>query len=64
MEWSSGQILALIGGGVYLYFPAVFSITRIVLQKEGKKFETPASFEALQQPDQTSASGLFRSAGC
>lgn len=36
-------IPALIGGGVYLYFPAVFSITRVVLQKDGKKVGTPAS---------------------
>ena len=30
-------ILALIGGGVYLYFPGVFIITRIVLKKRGLK---------------------------
>ena len=36
-------ILALIGGGVYLYFPAVFSITRVVLQRDGKKIGNPAS---------------------
>ncbi len=36
-------ILALVGGGVYLYFPAVFSITRIVLQRDGKKIGRPAS---------------------
>ncbi len=36
-------ILALIGGGIYLYFPAVFSITRLVLQKDGKKIGSPAS---------------------
>ena len=39
-------ILALIGGGVYLYFPAVFSITRVVLQKDGKKIGGPASVSA------------------
>ena len=36
-------ILALVGGGVYLYFPSVFSITRIVLQREGLKVGSPAS---------------------
>ena len=36
-------ILALMGGGVYLYFPGVFSITRIVLKRDGKKIGSPAS---------------------
>jgi hypothetical protein len=36
-------ILALVGGGVYLYFPGVFSITRIVLKREGRKIGRPAS---------------------
>ncbi|MDJ0699096.1 MAG: hypothetical protein QNJ07_04510 [Woeseiaceae bacterium] len=36
-------ILALVGGGVYLYFPGVFSITRIVLKRDGKKIGMPAS---------------------
>lgn len=36
-------ILALVGGGVYLYFPAVFSITRVVLHRDGKKIGSPAS---------------------
>ncbi len=36
-------ILALVGGGVYLYFPGVFSITRIVLKRDGKKIGAPAS---------------------
>ncbi len=36
-------ILALIGGGVYLYFPSVFSITRIVLRRDGRKVGSPAS---------------------
>jgi len=30
-------VLALVGGGVYLYFPGVFTITRIVLKKDGRK---------------------------
>ena len=36
-------IFALIGGGVYLYFPGVFIITRIVLKKHGKKVGKPSS---------------------
>ncbi len=36
-------ILALVGGGVYLYFPGVFSITRVVLKRNGKKVGRPAS---------------------
>ena len=36
-------ILALVGGGVYLYFPGVFSITRIVLKRDGRKIGRPAS---------------------
>ena len=36
-------VLALVGGGVYLYFPGVFSITRIVLKREGKKIGRPSS---------------------
>ncbi len=36
-------ILALVGGGVYLYFPSVFSITRIVLKRDGKKVGSPSS---------------------
>ena len=36
-------LLALVGGGVYLYFPAVFIITRLVLQNDGKKIGKPAS---------------------
>ena len=33
-------ILALIGGGIYLYFPGVFIITRIVIKKRGLKIES------------------------
>ena len=36
-------ILALIGGGVYLYFPGVFMITRIVLRQHGKRIGRPSS---------------------
>ena len=35
--------LALVGGGVYLYFPGVFMITRIVLSKHGLRVGSPAS---------------------
>ena len=34
--------IALVGGGVCLYFPSVFIITRIVLQKDEKKIGKPA----------------------
>lgn len=30
-------LFALVGGGVYLYFPGVFMITRIVLKRNGKQ---------------------------
>ncbi len=36
-------LFALVGGGVYLYFPAVFIITRIALKKDGKKIGRPSS---------------------
>ncbi len=36
-------VLALVGGGVYLYFPGVFSITRVVLKREGIRIGSPAS---------------------
>ena len=36
-------ILALVGGGVYLYFPGVFTITRIVLKRRGMRIGSPAS---------------------
>ncbi len=34
-------LLALLGAGVYLYFPAVFILTRIVLRREGLKVGRP-----------------------
>ncbi len=43
LDFSYWPILALIGGGVYLYFPGVFSITRIVLKRDGLKVGSPAS---------------------
>ena len=43
LDYQHWPILALIGGGVYLYFPSVFSITRIVLKREGLKVGSPAS---------------------
>lgn len=36
-------VFALIGAGVYLYFPSVFSITRIVLKKHGMAIGSRAS---------------------
>ncbi len=36
-------ILALVGGGVYLYFPGVFIITRLVLNRNGMEVGRPAS---------------------
>ncbi len=32
----SWPLFALVGGGVYLYFPGVFMITRVVLKRNGK----------------------------
>jgi len=40
---SSWPLLALVGGGIYLYFPGVFMITRIVLKRHGKKVGRPSS---------------------
>lgn len=36
-------VFALVGSGVYLYFPGVFSITRIVLKKNGLAVGSRAS---------------------
>ncbi len=36
-------LFALVGGGVYLYFPGVFMITRIVLKQSGKRVGRPSS---------------------
>ena len=35
--------LALVGGGVYIYFPGVFVITRVALKRDGKRVGKPAS---------------------
>lgn len=43
LGYESWPILALVGGGVYLYFPSVFSLTRIVLKREGMKVGSPSS---------------------
>lgn len=43
LEYELWPLLALVGGGVYLYFPSVFSITRIVLKRDGLKVGSPAS---------------------
>ena len=39
----SWPLFALVGGGVYLYFPGVFMITRIVLKQNGKSVGRPSS---------------------
>ena len=39
----SWPLFALVGGGVYLYFPGVFMITRIVLKQRGKRVGRPSS---------------------
>ena len=43
LEHELWPFLALVGGGVYLYFPSVFSITRIVLKRDGFKVGSPGS---------------------
>lgn len=42
-DYSFWPVLALIGGGVYLYFPGVFIITRIVLGMRGIKIGKASS---------------------
>jgi hypothetical protein len=39
-------ILALVGGGVYLYLPGVFMITRIIWKRNGRKVGKPSSVRA------------------
>lgn len=39
-------LFALVGGGVYLYFPGVFMITRIVLKRHGKKVGRSSTVKA------------------
>jgi hypothetical protein len=41
--WS---LFALVGGGVYLYFPGVFMISRIILKRHGIKVGRPSSVKA------------------
>ena len=43
LDIDNWEILALIGAGVYLYFPGVFIITRIVLKRDLKKVGQPSS---------------------
>ena len=43
LGFKNWPILALVGGGVYLYFPGVFIITRIVLKRNGMKVGKSAS---------------------
>lgn len=42
LDNSYWPFFALVGGGVYLYFPGVFMITRFVLKRHGKKVGSPA----------------------
>ncbi|UCD63978.1 MAG: hypothetical protein JSW34_00695 [Candidatus Zixiibacteriota bacterium] len=39
-------VFALVGGGIYLYFPGVFMTSRIVLKKHGRKVGSPSSVTA------------------
>ncbi|MDJ0758337.1 MAG: hypothetical protein QNJ19_03020 [Woeseiaceae bacterium] len=39
----SWPVFALVGGGIYLYFPGVFMITRIVLKQHSKSVGRPSS---------------------
>lgn len=43
LEQPSWPLFALVGGGVYLYFPGVFMITRIVLKQHGNRIGRPSS---------------------
>jgi hypothetical protein len=46
VERNYWPFFALVGGGVYLYFPGVFMITRIVLKRHGKKVGRQSSVRA------------------
>lgn len=46
MENSYWSIFALVGGGIYLYFPGACMITRVVLKRHGKKVGRPSSVTA------------------
>ena len=41
--YTGWPLFALVRGGVYLYFPGVFMITRIVLKQHGKSVGRPSS---------------------
>ena len=43
LEQPSWPLFALVGGGVYLYFPGVFMITRFVLKQHGNRIGRPSS---------------------
>jgi hypothetical protein len=43
LKQPSWPLFALVGGGVYLYFPGVFMFTRIVLKQRGKRVGRPSS---------------------
>ncbi len=46
LEIKIWPILALVGGGVYLYFPGLIILSRIVLKRQGKKIGSPSSEKA------------------
>ncbi len=43
LDYAYWPVFALIGSGIYLYFPGVFSITRLVLKRHGLKVGSRAS---------------------
>ena len=43
LDYAHWPLFALVGAGVYLYFPGVFSITRVVLKRHGMKVGSRAS---------------------
>ena len=43
LDYAYWPVFALVGAGVYLYFPGVFSITRIVLKRNGLAIGSRAS---------------------
>ena len=43
LDYKHWPIVALVGAGVYLYFPGVFCITRILFRRNGLKVGSPTS---------------------
>ena len=46
LDHSFWPILALIGGGIYLYFPGIISFHRVFLKKHGIKMGSPSAIKA------------------